>query len=267
MQGFNHRGVARACALLLGSGAMLVATGAQAAPETVVVVPPGSRIVERGYSAEPRDLAPRPGLQVGARIAGGLGFGNVYDGLGVADGAHASIPIIIDVGVRPIPQLYVGLFGQFAPVIEKKNPLSCPEGFDCTVRDWRVGLQADFHPMPHGHIDPYIGFGAGYEILRTSVSGRTNVNVPFVGNRPAFVEGTATDRGWEYGAGTLGFDYRVSRSFGVGPFFTATISQYNVHEGQRTVTVGSNQITTDLPSVRHLAHELLFIGLRGSFNL
>jgi hypothetical protein len=205
------------------------------------------------------------GPQFGARVGYAVGAGSVYSGLGVSDASSGTIPVIVDIGWRMMHHLYVGAYGQVAPVLLREDPRSCPQGFDCSAQNWRMGLQVDAHLLPHTRVDPYVGIGGGYEILHTHVSGNAPIPLPS-GTIVGHVDQSVTDRGWEFGNLTVGFDYRFSHGFGLGPFGTATLARYNVRDVNRTVTVGGTEVPTPVASVDHALHEQFLFGLRGTFN-
>ncbi len=71
-----------------------------------------------------------------------------------------------------------------------------------------------------------------------------------------------TERGWEFASLTLGFDWRGSDSFGVGPFLTGTVAEYNVESGKQSF----NGASVPLPPTSPASHELFFGGVRGTVN-
>jgi hypothetical protein len=210
--------------------------------------------------------ATAPGLQLGARVAYAFGSGDVYSGLSVSQGSNGALPLIVDAGIRILPELYVGLYGQWAHVFARENAISCPAGYSCTVNDWRFGVEVDYHFKPRLRWDPYVGLGGGYEILHTSVSGPTVVPTPN-GPVPGTADASITDRGWEFVTLTLGFDARLYHWFGVGPFFSASLNEYGVHDGTQTVTVAGTVTNVPVANVNHDLHELYIMGVRGTFNL
>jgi hypothetical protein len=258
--------VALAASVTGAASLLLMSASARAQDETAPI-----------FNSPPPDLAPpstygshryqaNTGLQVGARVGYGGGTGIVYSGLGVRDASGGGIPVIVDLGVRALPQLYAGVYGGFAPIFVKSNPVSCPGNFDCNTQQWRFGVQFDYHFVPRSRLDPYIGFGGGYEILHSNVSGDVTVPTlggPLTGNAHAGI----TDRGWEFGSITLGFDGRFNRAVALGPFVSGSIAEYGVHTGTQTVSVAGTQVAAmPVPAVSHGAHELFFAGLRGTFN-
>jgi hypothetical protein len=256
-----HRAVAAAFA----GGVVFVALPALAQDETFNAPPPPT--AESSYAATgTQTYRARLGPQVGLRVAYAAGTGVVYSGLNVTDASAGALPIILDLGWRFLPQLYVGAYGQFAPVFTRNNPMSCPDGFDCWAHDWRFGVQADFHFLPRSRLDPYFGLGTGYEILENNVHGTTPVPTaggPVIGN----IATNVTDSGYEFLNATFGLDLRVDSVFGVGPFVTGTLGRYTDHDGTQSITVGGTAVQSGSVSpVDHAMHELVFAGLRGTFN-
>jgi hypothetical protein len=214
----------------------------------------------------PEAYAARPGFQIGARVAFQRGFGSVYNGLAVSDVGDAAVPLVIDLGWRLLSWLYVGAYGQVAPVVTKNTSTACPTGSDCSAMDWRLGIEADFHLAPSSRLDPYVGVGTGYEILHRTIGGP--ISVPLGSTSKAGVaDVSVTDQGWEMVALTAGLDLRTSRNIGVGPFVTGTLDRFDLHHGtQSTVLDGGNVSSGSVTAVTHTVHELLILGVRGTFT-
>jgi hypothetical protein len=220
-------------------------------PETVP--PPTNNMANRG-------------LQFGARVGYQYGSGIVFTGFSLDDGSRGAMPLVVDVGWRFLPQLYVGLYGQYAPVFLRTNNVSCFEGFTCAAQDYRMGGEADFHFLPRSPYDPYVGLGVGYEILHTHVSGPVLVPTPG-GVVPANTDVSITDRGMEFGTIYIGFDWRVDPRVGVGLYASASLNEYNVHSGTQNVFVNGTQVSSGpIPDVNHGTHEFYSAGVRGTFN-
>jgi hypothetical protein len=256
----------RRLAVALSGSVLLMGGSARAQNEAPPMFNPPPPDLPSPYVSGSRSHMANTGLQVGIRTGYGGGSGDVYRGLGVRDASTGGIPIIVDLGYRALPELYAGIYGGFAPIFTKNNPVSCPGDLDCKTDQWRFGVQFDFHYIPSSRFDPYIGLGGGYEILHTNVSGGIAVPTP-LGSFPGNVNATITDRGWEFANLTFGFDARFSRAVALGPFISGSLSEYGVHSGTQVVTVAGNQVAaTPVPNVNHGLHELYFAGLRGTFN-
>lgn len=207
----------------------------------------------------------RPGLQLGARAGFGVGTGSVYEGLNVHDGSNGFVPFTADIGVRIVRELYLGAYGSYAYVIPRTNAVSCPSGLDCSVKDWRVGLEADWHFWPNSGLDPYLGVFGGYELLKNHVSGATPVPTPG-GPLQGAVDANTNDKGWEVGL-TAGSDIRLAHFLAIGPYFTASVGRYESRSGTTNVTVNGIPVSsTGAKDVDTAYHELFQLGLRGTLN-
>jgi hypothetical protein len=195
---------------LVVSGSLISSANARAQYEQAPFFnPPPPDVTASSTYAGPHPFAARRGPQLGLRVGYASGTGIVYSGLNVHDASDGALPVTVDLGWRFLPQLYAGVYGSFAPVFTKGNPLSCPAGFDCNAQDWRFGVQVDYHFLPRTRLDPYVGLGGGYEILHTNANGPVVVPTP-LGNAPGNASAGIIDRGWEFAALTLGFDARIN---------------------------------------------------------
>jgi opacity protein-like surface antigen len=219
-----------------------------------------------GKPAEPPSSA-RLGFQGGVRIAYTDGIGIVYHGVKLSDASSGALPLIVDLGWRLLPQLYVGVYGQYAPVFLKHYALTCPDGLSCSAQDWRVGLEGDFHFMPSSRLDPYVGLGFGYEVLHTTLHGNQIVQQSDGTFVAAVLDERIVDRGWEFASLTAGVDWRFNDIFGAGLFVVGTIGEYDVQTGTATATTATQQETGVLPPLEKVVHGLVFVGARGTFNL
>jgi opacity protein-like surface antigen len=242
------------------------AFAAEPQPGNMAVIHERDVVVEEGPAYE-RWQAGRS-FQAGARVGYAFGAGSVYSGVSVSDNSGGAIPVIVDLGARVNPMFYIGVYGQFAPVFIKSDTATCPTSFACQTENWRFGVQADFHFMPQVRWDPYVGLGAGYEILHNSISGAVTTTGPGPAGASvtSLVEQSTTNRGWEYGAITLGADFRFDRHTGFGPFFTFTMGEFNVRTGYTTVNTAGLTTKTGPADVDHTLHEYFIFGGRGTFN-
>jgi hypothetical protein len=256
---------ARAVAVVLSAGATSLTLASPAWAQEEYAPPPTNPPAAEQVPPPSSAMANR-GLQFGARIGYAYGSGIVYSGFSLPDGSSGAMPLIGDLGWRFLPQLYVGLYGQYAPVFTKTNAVECFDGFNCATQDYRFGIQVDYHPVPRSRFDPYVGLGGGYEILHTRVSGPTVVPTPG-GFVPAHVDVSAIDRGWEYFSVIVGFDGRIDPAVGLGLFASFSLSEYNVHTGTQTVSVGGTTVSSGpIPDRNHGMHEIYIAGVRGTFN-
>ena len=243
-----------------GSASLASSPSESAQPAIYVVEHEQEVVVENDWHAQ-------TGLQLGVRFGYSFGAGAVFSGLPVVDNSDGALPLIVDAGARVLPSLYIGAYGQYAPVFTKDASTACPAGFSCNAADWRFGLEVDLHFLPSARWDPYVGLGAGYEILHSSIEGPAPVALPSGVMGVAQVNESENNRGWEFGSVTLGADIRLNRHVGLGPFFTFTLAEFNVRSGESTMSAGGVSTTTTVPAVNSTLHELFIFGARGTFNM
>ncbi|NOK09040.1 hypothetical protein [Corallococcus exercitus] len=208
-------------------------------------------------------------------VSGNVGFGLGYvytngqapsgglEDLKITDSAKVSFPIIAELGFRVTPRFYLGVWGSWEPVLTKTNDLSCPEGFDCSTYQWRIGPEVRYHIRPGASFDPWIGLGVGLEILKSHVEGDTQVQAAPGVFVPAHVDTHVTDRGPTIARLSLGGDVRVTRALSVGPVITASVGQYTVRTGTQTVDItGLGSRDQGLTPVDDGFHALFTLGLR-----
>jgi hypothetical protein len=204
----------------------------------------------RGAAAREQDVAeaaaetaePSPsGLRVAVRSGLALPMGEAFVSSGLlSDTIAAYVPLRLDVGYRIERHFYVGAAAQVAAIL----PNDCPPGASCSGSNMRFGVMLAYHLLPTRIVDPWVGAGVGFELLRMSRS----------------VSGTSVDiaaRGLELLDLELGADLRPNASFRVGPVLSTSIGRY-----ARVAVNGAS--TGDFDSS---LHAWVMLGLRGAFDL
>ncbi len=102
-----------------------------------------------------------------------------------------------------------------------------------------------YRVLPDAKWVPWVGIGAGYEWVKTSVSA-------------GGVTMDSTARGWEFANFQVGADYQWGKSLSFGPFATFTLGQF-------TDVGGGGLAGGDIQNKS--LHEWLQLGLKGTFNL
>ncbi|NOK22449.1 hypothetical protein [Corallococcus carmarthensis] len=206
------------------------------------------------------------GFGLGYVYTNGLSPAGTVEDLKITDSAKVSFPIVAELGFRVTPRFYLGVWGSWEPVLTKTNELSCPEGFDCSTYQWRVGPEVRYHIRPGASFDPWIGLGVGLEILKSHVEGDTQLQVAPGVFVPTHVDTHVTDRGPTIARLTLGGDVRVTRSLALGPIITASVGQYTVRTGTQTLDItGVGTRDQGLAPVDDGFHALFTLGLRLAF--
>lgn len=208
------------------------------------------------------------GFELGARLGYGIPMGKLAD-----DGADSDlsnyisgmVPLQLDVGYRVIPNLMVGGyfmygFGITGDSLDKSCDAAKALGVDasCSAHDLRLGLQAQYHFMPEGDVDPWLGAGLGYEWLSFGVD---------VSSGGVSQKNTITGRGFEFINLQGGVDFPLAPNFGLGPFLSFSVGQYSKASTDCSGT-GCDPTDSGSQDIDNKAmHEWLTIGARGTFVL
>jgi outer membrane protein W len=197
----------------------------------------------RGASAAAPDVggkADAGGAMISLRLGTGMPFGKAgRDAPGsISHGVLAQVPVGLDLGYFVTPNIMIGAYGQFAPLITQR----CSMGASCSGLDMRVGIQAQYHISPTEKLNPWFGLGAGYEVLNLTESGG-----PFPLDTAA--------KGLEIANLQGGLDWMIAHGFRMGPFVNFSIGEFlSVSAGGQSVDINNKSL-----------HEWLTIGVRGSF--
>jgi hypothetical protein len=198
-------------------------------------------------------MALRTGYMVPMGAARGLnpnpGPGPSPTEFAMSDGFSGQVPIFIEIGGKVIPNLFVGgYFGLGFGGAAGQIDTDCKQlGATCAAVSVRFGAELQYHILPAGAVNPWLGYGFGFESIALGISqgGQT---------------WTDSFGGLEFGHFMGGLDFRVSRVFGIGPFVDFSVGQYTkVH------VEGPGLPTTDADIQTKTTHEWLAFGARGTF--
>jgi hypothetical protein len=186
------------------------------------------------------------GLQLALRTGFIFPFGDITKGiLGGQPGGSFSesytgfIPIVAEAGWRIDPNVFVGVVVEYALGLVKSSAHTCMGGlYSCSGSDLLIGVEGLYHFKPKTRLDPWAGVGTGYEWLGS-------------------LDGTWV-KGFQFINLHVGIDFPVASGFFVAPFLTFAVGKYSKigDFGSRDADISNTSL-----------HELLTIGLRGSFNL
>ena len=221
----------------------------------------GALLANTVFAVEPKMPATGPGastqsdfhgIEFGVRVGYGIPLGTAGDNASLSDQIKGMIPFWADIGYRFDPNWYLGGFFQFGlgfvPSAASQPGGVCVTGVSCSVNDLRFGLNVHYHFLPAEILDPWLGVGAGYEILNLSASATG-------------VSASGSNRGFEFGNVQLGLDFKISPAFGVGPFATFTIAQFS------DTSVSVNGQDVPFSYTNKAIHEWLIFGVRGVFDI
>lgn len=159
----------------------------------------------------------RTGFEGGLRVGYAIPFGKLTESGGdVRDATVGQVPLMLELGYRVTPQLFVGVAGHYGfGIVADDFSSRCevlPE-IDCSATDVRIGLEAQFHPLQGQQLDPWIGFGIGYESFTLTVEG-------------GGVEVDTTVSGFEFAKLQAGLDLTLTEYLRVGPFMSFSLAEF-----------------------------------------
>jgi hypothetical protein len=224
----------------------------------------------QGGAPPPSDAAPSApaeeftGLALGVRLGVGLPFGSGEGAtsIGMSDYISAEVPIWFDAGYRFTPNWFAGAYVMYGFGFVGSQFASCGQNnLACSIHDTRVGIEAAYHILPAGRLDPWVGLGFGYEWLGASLSGTDATT-------GASQSAGLGYHGWEFVNVQAGLDIKkVLPNLGFGPYVAFTLSQYGNFDAptvnQNTGITGSTSGSIANTSL----HEWLMFGVRGEYDI
>lgn len=198
---------------------------------------------------------PRAGFQASLRGGYAHPSGFVADergGYRMADYFSDQVAFTADVGWKPVAQLflggYLGLgFGGTAGEM-KRDCYNARLG--CSAADVRVGAEIQYAFLPGGLVNPWIGYGIGYESASIGLTdGKSSASFAFTG--PEYIDLMA------------GVDLRVLRELGIGPFVEITDGVYtSARVDQGTFANGEISTSREGTIARTGWHQWFRLGIR-----
>jgi hypothetical protein len=179
---------------------------------------------------------PEQGLVLGGRIGFGFPTGNLANQLPMTDLVFDKIPLWLEVGYRFNRHVRTDLYFEFAPVGIKD--VVCFSG-SCTGDNFRVGIDFQYHTAPYGVVDPWFGFGFGWEWLHAP---NVIFQDPVTGNLFSIDQ---TWSGWELPLIEGGFDFPVAPNFTVGPYASFSLAEYTHYSQSGALGLSFSQSISD----------------------
>ena len=217
---------------------------------------PGEGPVQGPQHDETTVFERHAGFEGGARLGVGIPFGKLdgrdKDNESINSFISATVPIWLDAGYRFNGRFYLGAYAILAPGIT--NGSNCTE---CSAANYRIGVNGHVHFIPEGTLDPYIGFGAGYEVISLS---RKNVPLQNAAGQTALGTVDLTAKGWEVANLQFGMDIRVTDLVRIRPFISLGLDITT----KAGATIGST--TSEVTDLDTTVHEWLSFGVGGVFN-
>jgi outer membrane protein W len=227
-------------------------TSAASTAQSVVVSPDE----QSGGSARGKFVL---GLRTGYSFAMGKTGGVNGGDSDLSDTISGHVPIWLDLGYMVTDNIMIGAYGQYG--IGFMGDDDCDkDGVDCSASVIRAGLQGQYHFSPMANINPWLGVGIGYEWSSTSLS---------VDAQGQSMDISMDVRGFEYLNLQGGADFKLSPAFGLGPFVSFSLGQYDHVDGEVRGVIGDDVIALDVDEDLDdkSFHQWLTLGVRGSFML
>jgi hypothetical protein len=163
----------------------------------------------------------------------------------LSDHYGVRIPIAIDVGYRLVPSLMLGVYAQYG-FISGKSGAGCGGCTNDAAHDVSFGVQAQYHFLPSGPIDPWLGLGVGYEYASQNAT-------PPLNNLGGPVEAQVTYRGPQLLNLQGGVNFKVNGALELGPFLSFSVAEFTNESG---ASIGDKAL-----------HEWLSIGIKGTLGI
>jgi hypothetical protein len=209
--------------------------------------------------------APWMAFEFGVKLAFGLPFGSATGGNGNDLNHFVSnmfVPLWLDAGLRFLSHWYAGAYFSLGLPSLSNQIFSgqCNQtGFGCSSNDTRLGVNAAYHVLPDGFVDPWFGVGIGYEWFSFTETATAAVSGT---GKPVTASGGVA--GWEFVNLEGGVDFRLlNGALGVGPFIQLNLDQYD----HQSVASDANGGTTGSSIQNQALHEWFLMGVKGSYDL
>lgn len=210
-------------------------------------------------SSAPSEGPTPSGLEVG--LASGymlpLGSADGVSGDGMTNFVNGAVPIRIHAGWRFLrPNIFVGAYFAygFSSVPTGSGTegavIGCGSGtIGCSAHVLLYGIEGEFHVLPEGIFDPWVGLGFGFENTTIDASGPS-------------ASASVSATGFDFVTFTVGGDYKPMGNLGIGPFVGMTLGQF----GNLSTSI-SNGNSSSASITNTALHEWLTIGVRGVYDI
>jgi hypothetical protein len=224
--------------LAVGGPVLAFAVGAAAGPQRL---DPERRPMTDTAEAAPKPPPPeepplppgqappsRTGFQIAFRTGATIPAGKISSAQPMADVFAMQVPLQVELGAKPIPELFIGVYAGFAfGGVSSSFERDCHlAGIDCSSRSTHVGVEVIAYLLPSGWVNPWLGYGLGYE---------SNTQIGQAGAATA----TQSVSGLELAHLMSGLDVRVSRNVGLGPILDVAIGRYSSYQRDAAGSLGA----------------------------
>jgi hypothetical protein len=169
------------------------------------------------------------------------------------------VPFVIDLGAKFTRAIYVGVYLGFGIGSEGSNARvealcdddssNLQNDIQCSAYTLRLGLEGRYYLSPGDSLDPWLGYGIGFEAAVQELNDRS---------RRRSEQTTAS--GLEFARLGAGFDWRASTVFGIGPLVEFAVGRYT-----HSKTEVDGVTTFDGSIEEGGTHAWVTLGFRGVF--
>lgn len=205
---------------------------------------------------DPKDEGYIGQLTLGFRAGYALPLGKTTrngDGTYLDEHYSGHVPLGIDIGYEPLPNLMLGGYGYWGPAFMATATAAdgpgCPDGASCFGNVFRGGPQAVWFFLPRAKLDPWVGLGAAYEFAFTRAKLDQDTT-------------RTLNRGAEIINVQAGLDYKPKRQLSIGPFASFSVGRYT---NCKTTINGSPGPRCDIE--QRAQHEWFLVGARVYFSV
>ncbi|HEU5074543.1 MAG TPA: hypothetical protein VFU02_10225 [Polyangiaceae bacterium] len=165
------------------------------------------------------------GFQLALRTGAAVPFGKVSNDFDLSDFSGVQVPFLVDIGGKPIPELFIagyigaavgGPGGSTADFCDRTDA-------GCAGFGWRAGAQVQYHFIPGGEVNPWIGYGFGWEAFGLGIVREEAVEDDELDEDDYVAAAVA---GYEFAHLMGGADFRLNEIVGVGPFVDVSFGRY-----------------------------------------
>lgn len=203
------------------------------------------------HSAEAASEGDGPPAQTGFQMALRTGvmipFGDAAKNTSMSDVVGPQVPIIVELGGKPIPNLFIGGFlgFGFGGAAGKLADACTNANAGCVAVSFQLGVEVQYHISPGEKINPWVGYGLG--IGSVAVGGSVNGQ-----------DFSSAAGGFDFAHLMGGLDFRLNKTIGLGPLVDFTAGTYST----TTTKQGGRTTDRDIDSADRTTHFWLLLGGR-----
>ena len=209
--------------------------------------------------------APPPantGFQLALRTGASVPFGKATNDLDLSDFSSMQVPFLVDIGGKPLPYLYLaGYIGfGFGGAAGTTSDFCNAADLGCAGFGWRAGAEVHYQFIPGGKVNPWVGYGIGYEALSMAMAKEDAADDDEIEEEEVAAAALA---GYEFAHIMGGADFRINKVVGVGPFLDVSFGRYTkvgVADG-----AGETSDSADIDDSDEATHGWVTFGVRVVF--